>query len=126
MAARFLPYWIEPLNLNPCDRRNPIRILANRWVFVNETIDRYAEQGHYMLLKFEDLFNQNETIASDSISAVADFLKIKIRDHNRTADLLRNKMNESPKKYNSSDLTSIDEAYIQKTCGELKIKYRYD
>ncbi|MDJ0802306.1 MAG: sulfotransferase domain-containing protein [Desulfobacterales bacterium] len=126
IVAKYLPYWREPFDLDPHDRNNPIRILADRWVFVNETIGRYTDRGNCMRVKFEELFSPDQSIACNTISAVADFLELTINDHTKTAALLREKKNVSPKRYRDGDITPADEVYIQEKCKKMNQLYEFD
>ena len=125
ITAQSVPYWIEKMDLAPRDRRNPIRILANRWVYVNETIARTQRDVDYLLIRFEDLFGSDQSLAADTLNAVIRFFQLDIEDVDKAATLLKNKKNVGRKKRIPNDLSPRDEAYVMSTCRKLCRKYGY-
>jgi hypothetical protein len=125
ITAQYVPYWLEKLALAPGDRNNPVRILANRWVYVNEVIARRENDVDYLLVRFEDLFGPDQALAADTLNTVIQFFQLDIEDVDKATALLKHKKNVGRKKRIPNDLPVADDAYVVSICRRLCRKYGY-
>ena len=96
-TAKYVPYWIENLNLKKECKDNPVYLLAARWIYVNRQISAYDRSNPYMLVRFEDLFNNNRILGAQKLSEIRDFLELESVSIKQNEQLLRMSRNASRK-----------------------------
>lgn len=125
VTAQYVPYWLEKVALAPEDRINPVRILAHRWVYVNEAIASRNADADYRLVRFEDVFSPDPSCARAAIDSISAFFDLHIRDPDKTASLLRHKKNIGRRSVAAVRIGAEDERYIERVCGRLSRRYGY-
>lgn len=124
--AKYIPYWLEKININKKDKNNPVKILANRWVYVNKTISNYSKTTPYLALRFEDLFSDDIELAKTTLNSAIEFLGIKTNEGIDLVKTLKEKQNIGTKKKIKNSLIESESIYINNVCKELMIKFNYN
>jgi hypothetical protein len=124
-TAQYVPYWLEKIALAPEDRANPVRILAHRWVYVNEVIASRSAGADYLLVRFEDVFSPDPSCARTAIDSIRAFFDLHISAPDKTAALLRHKQNIGRRSNAAVRIRAEDERYIGRVCGRLAREYEY-
>jgi len=125
MTAQRVPYWLEKMDLAPGDRNNPVKILTNRWVYVNEAIARRASDADYLLIRFEDLFSSDQFLAAETLDTIIRFFQLHIKDVQQARTFLKHKKNVGRKYLIPACLSPQDDAYVVSTCRRLCRQYGY-
>ena len=118
--ARFVPYWLEKLELEK--QNDPIEILAARWNYVNRQIASYEADYPYLLIRFEDLFSKDIHTASDTLNQIREFCDLPVMDARENERWLQTPKNVSRRKHT---LKSAEKAYILSQCSGLMREYDY-
>ncbi len=124
-TAKYVPYWLENIELPKEDRNNPCRILARRWMYVNQVIERYHLSNDYLLIRFEDLFSNDTRTSVETLQRIIDFFKLEIKKGADLEEALQHKQNVGTKK--EPDIISLknEEQNIVCICNPLMKKYQY-
>jgi len=66
--------WLE--NLETKKSNDPVLILLDRWQYVNRIISKYQKTNPYLLIRFEDLFINQEKTGSNLLNEIREFIGI--------------------------------------------------
>lgn len=120
-VAKYVPYWLEDIESG----RDPVRLLANRWLYVNECISSYASFAEYMCVRFEDLFMGGEEKTSDTINKVRFFLGCSNLSTSENFKYIKKPSNISSPGKQANALNSECVAYVNARLGVTMKNYGY-
>lgn len=95
--AKYVPYWLEKIDAKKTS--NPVLILMERWRFVNKQIKLYCNTNDYLLVKFEDLFNNKKQIGAVILNDIRDFCGLEKIDDDFNVEWLSTPKNKSESKF---------------------------
>ncbi len=73
-TARNIPGWVEAIDKDIRKSKDPVMILAARWIYVNKVIESYQEQLPYLCFRFEDLFSNPGEKSLQSLNEIRNFI----------------------------------------------------
>ncbi len=94
-TARNVPGWLEFLEPEILKSNDPVMILAARWIYVNRVIRNYRERYPYLLLKFEDLFSDDEQKGVETLDKLREFLQCPALTENQQKYWLKQPANKA-------------------------------
>jgi hypothetical protein len=121
IVAKYVPYWLEDIESG----RDPVRLLANRWFYVNECISGYATFTKYLRVRFEDLFLGDEEKTSDTINKVRCFLGCSGLSVSENNNYIKKPSNASRASKQADVLNSENIAYVNARLGVTMKNFGY-
>jgi hypothetical protein len=121
--AKYVPYWLEKLEIDESNASKPIKILSIRWNYVNQQIASYSKTNDYLIIKFEDLFSKDKHISSETLNQVRQFLDIPLLTEKENNSWLGKPKNFSKRSY---QLSTEDRKYVYKNNEQLILEYGYN
>jgi len=126
-TARNIPGWLEFMGKDIAKSKDPVLILAARWVYVNQVIGQYENKFPYMSVLFEDLFaNTDAAQASEVLNKIRAFVGCKEQSHEFNQKWLGQPANQS--KTSISENWRIENKhaeYLLNNGSDLLHKYQY-
>lgn len=73
-TAKNIPGWLEKIDPQVKGSNDPVWILLARWIYVNRVIHSYHEQYKYISVRFEDIFDPNNSSSAGNLNRIRMFL----------------------------------------------------
>jgi len=123
--AKHVRYWVEGLDMDRRSKNDPVKVLLERWVYVNRQIESYAESNHYLVVRFEDLFSKDQNTSLPALNNIRDFLELQPLEGSENEKWLTKRKNISKRKDNKYLLTDEHKSEFIKKHVEILTKYGY-
>ena len=124
-VAKYGWFWVEDLNLDKKSKRDPIKVLLERWVYVNRQIESYEKTNKYLAVRFEDLFSKDKSISLPTLNKIREFLELPPLHEGENEKWLTARKNISKRNDDRHQLSETHKAeFIEKHTDMLK-KYGY-
>lgn len=130
-----IPYWEPHISISGNTKFTSDPILNNKiekWLLIWELKNKFIEENcnpeNYMLLRFEDVFTNNKTLRTKTLSEISTFLNITINP-DKASEFLAKKHNATKRtKYNSETIlnSNLDNYLAMHPISSFLKKYGYD
>lgn len=123
--AKYIPYWLENLDIDQKHKNDAIVILIERWAYVNNQIASYEKSNPYLLIHFEDLFSKEMSLASSKLKIINSFFNIDLNDDEKLIEYLKSPKNKSKKQIDKFKIEDWHIDYLKNKHADILQKFNY-
>jgi hypothetical protein len=125
-TARHIPGWLEFIDKEIRHSKDPVLILAARWIYVNQIIRDYENNFPYLVIRFEDLFSEKAPKPTETLNHIRAFVECPPLSDKENDSWLGKPSNQSVTNRASDYVISDNhKAFLQEKAADLLTLYDY-